>query len=435
MKVVLIRPPKIQGALERSMVQHPVNLLYLAAVLREHGGNFEPEIWDFEVEKFSEEIVREKVRERKPSLVGITGMTCNIKVADRIMGWINDEDSEIVTVVGGPHCSSIPERTLQEFNNFDLAVIGEGEQTLLEICQKLHAGQDWEGIAGTAWRKGSEIVRESARAPIPDLDWLPNPARDLINHSLYRGASTPGLDATRHKTTELFTSRGCPEQCIFCAAHLVFGGRVRFRSAEHIFLEVDECMDKWGYRHFTIDDDTFTYNPARLQKICAGFKDRAITWDCDTRVNAVTREMLKMMAESGCKKVALGVESGSQRVLNLNKKGITLAQSHRAFELCRKFGFRTHAYVMLAAPGESSETLKLTEKMLDELKPNTIHVSICTPLPATNLARDAAQSGLISVNDYADMDYYLQTTSSNTLPLALPGLSYPQVLAARRYIL
>jgi len=396
MKLVLIRPPRIQGAVERSMVQHPINLLYLAAALRESGQGFEPEVWDFEVEKFSEKIVRERVRAGRPRLVGITSMTCNIKVADQIIGWIKNEDQEMVSAVGGPHSSAIPERALQEFQNFDLIVIGEGEQTFLELCRKIKEGRGFEGIAGTAWRKGKEIAREPARAQIPDLDWLPNPGRDLINHSLYKGASTPGLDATLHRTTELFTSRGCPEQCIFCASHLVFGGKVRFRSAEHIFCEVDQCMEKWGYRHFTIDDDTFTYNPARLKKVCAGFKDRGITWDCDTRVNAVNREMLKMMAESGCKKVALGVESGSQRVLNLNKKGITLAQVKNAFHWAHEFGLITTAFFMIGShPSETIEEVEMSFKLMCELDTELMALAITVPYPGTELYQMMKDRGFL----------------------------------------
>lgn len=396
MKVVLIRPPKIQGALERSMVQHPINLLYLAATLQEYGEGLEPEVWDFEVEKFSEKVVREKLRRSRARIVGITSMTCNIKTADQIMGWIKEEDKEIITVIGGPHSSAIPERTLQEFKNFDLVVVGEGEQTFLELCQKVKAGESLSGLAGTVQRKGPEIIIGPSRPQIPNLDWLPLPGRDLINHSLYKGASTPGLDATLHRTTELFTSRGCPERCIFCASHLIFGGKVRFRSAEHILKEVDQCIEKWGYRHFTIDDDTFTYHPSRLEKICAGFKERGITWDCDTRVDVVSREMFKMMAESGCTKVALGVESGSQRILNLNKKGITIEQVRNAFKWAHEFGIITTAFFMIGShPSETREEVEMSFQLMKELDSELVAIAIAVPYPGTELYQIMKEKGYL----------------------------------------
>ena len=194
----------------------------------------------------------------------------------------------------------------------------------------------------------------------------------------------------------MFTSRGCPEQCIFCASHLVFGGKVRFRSAEHILKEVDECITRWGYRHFTIDDDTFTYNPGRLEKICSGFRGRGITWDCDTRVNAVNRDMLKMMAESGCKKVALGVESGSQRVLALNRKGITLEQARNAFKWAHEFGIITTAFFMIGShPSETREEVEMSFKLMRELDPELMAVSIAVPYPGTELYRIMKAQGYI----------------------------------------
>ena len=396
MKVVLIRPPKIQGAIEKSMVQHPINLLYLSAVLREYGEGFEPEVWDFEVERFSEKEVRQRLRKAQPRVVGITSMTCNIKTAHQIVSWIKDEDPEILTVLGGAHGSAIPERTLKEFENFDLVVIGEGERTFLELCERKKQGKSLEGVAGIVWRKDKELVQEPARALIEDLNWLPNPARDLIDHSLYKGASTPGLDATLHRGTELFTSRGCPEQCIFCASHLIFGRRVRFRSPEHIFREVDECMEKWGYRHFTIDDDTFTFNSSRLEKICQGFKERGITWDCDTRVDTVNREMLKMMAEAGCKKIAFGVESGSQRILDLNKKGITIEQVKNAFHWAHEFGIITTAFFMIGShPSETRAELEESFKLMCELDTELMALAIAVPYPGTELYQIMQEQGLI----------------------------------------
>lgn len=436
MKVVFIRCPKIQGALERNMVQHPINLLYLAGVLLEYGRDFEPEVWDFEVEKFSEQVVRERVRGAGPKVVGITSMTCNIKMADRIAGWVKDENPEIIIAVGGPHCSAIPERTLDEFRNFELAVVGEGEETFLELCSRVSRGENLRGLLGTAWRKRDEIIREQNRPLIPDLDWLPNPARGLINHSLYKGASTSGLDAAIHRGTEVFTSRGCPEQCIFCASHLVFGRRVRFRSPEHIFKEVDECVEKFGYRHFTIDDDTFTYNPRRLEKICLGFKDRKISWDCDTRVNAVTRDMLRMMSESGCTKVAFGVESGSQRILDLANKGITVEQVRNAFKWAHEFGMITTAFFMIAAhPSETRDELEQSFRLMCEIDTELMAVAITVPYPGTELHQIMKEKGLLFADRWEKFTHFHSVPSWRTDNFTPEQMTWLQMQLFRRFFL
>jgi len=399
-KVALIRPPKIMGALERSMVQHPINLLSLAAVARAAG--FVPEVWDLEVEPNSEAAIRRRAQAARPDLVGITGMTCNVRTAHRISGWIKEELPGVFTVIGGPHASALPERTLEEFPRFDAAVRGEGEETLVEICQRLSAGQSLRGVRGVAWRKSaSEIVLEEARPLLEDLDHLPFPARDLIDHSLYRGASTPGLDATLHRGTMLFTSRGCPDNCVFCAAKVTFGRTVRARNAEHVLAEVDECIARWGYRHYTVEDDTFTYRPSRLVALCQGFQARGLTWDCDTRVNVVTREMIKMFAETGCQKIAFGVESGSPRILEKIQKGITVEQVKRAFAWAHEFGLITTAFFMVGSdPSETAADLELSFQLMKEIDTELIALAIAVPFPGTRLYQEMKARGLLLAEEW-----------------------------------
>jgi len=386
MRVLHVRPPKIMGALEESMVQHPVNLLYLAAAARQAGQ--EPFVWDFEVEPFSEKIVKDRAREVSPHLVGITCLTCNVKMGARIARWIKEETPDVFVAVGGPHGSAIPEKTLREFPDFDAVIIGEGERTWAELADKLEKGVTLDGTPGLAHRRGEEIVVEERRPLMRDLEELPFPARDLIDHSLYRGASSPGLDATYYRSTELFSSRGCPERCIFCASKVTFGRTVRFRSPENFLAEVDECMERWGYRHFTIEDDTFTYRPGRLAKICRGLKERGVSWDCDTRVNLVSREMLFMMAESGCQKVAFGVESGSPEILAKLKKDINLEQVRKAFKWAQQAGLITTAFFIIGGhPSENFEDVEMSAELIKEIDPDLMAVAIGVPFPGTELER------------------------------------------------
>jgi radical SAM superfamily enzyme YgiQ (UPF0313 family) len=376
------------------MVQHPINLLCLAAAVR--AGGHEPVVWDFEVEPFSERIVRERLKDLKPDLVGITGLTANIKVVGRIFGWVRELCPDAFRVVGGPHGTAIPERTLREFPAIDAVVMGEGERTWAELSDLFAAGKPLAGTLGLAWRDGDEIVVEPRRHLIRDLDSLPFPSRDLIDHELYQGASSPGLDATLHRSTEIFTTRGCPEPCIFCAAKITFGRTIRFRGAEHVLAEIDECMERWNYRHFTIEDDTFTYRPNRLAEICKGLKDRGISWDCDTRVNVVTREMLLMMADCGCQKVAFGVESGSPRVLELAKKGITVDQIKQAFKWAHQAGMITTAFFMIGShPSETKDDVKQSVKLMKQIDPDLMAVAIAVPFPGTELEQIMREKNLI----------------------------------------
>ncbi|HUT52792.1 MAG TPA: radical SAM protein [bacterium] len=384
MKILHIRPPKIMGALERSMVQHPVNLLYLAAAARAAG--HEVRVWDFEVEPFSEDEVKRRAREFGPDLAGATGLTANIKMVARIMGWIKEAVPGVFTAVGGPHGTAIPVRTLAEFPSLNAVVVGEGEETWVELAGRLERELTPRGIFGLAWRDGPEIRIEYRRPLIRDLDSIPFPARDLLDLSRYKGASSPGLDATLHRSTEIFTTRGCPERCIFCAAKVTFTRVVRFRGAQNVLSEVDECMEKWDYRHFTIEDDTFTYRPARLEEICKGLKERGVTWDCDTRVNVVTKEMLRMMADAGCQKVAFGVESGSPPILEKLEKGITVDQVKKAFKWAHEAGLITTAFFIIGGhPGETRDDLEMSVSLMKEIDPDLMAVAIAVPFPGTEL--------------------------------------------------
>ncbi len=394
MRIAHIRPPKIMGALERSMVQHPINLLYLAAAVRE--GGHEARMWDFEVEPFSREILADKIKEFQPDLVGITGLTANIMKAARICEWIKEVRPGTFCAAGGPHSTAIPERTLEEFPAFDAVVTGEGELTWRELADRLESGDSIEGVAGLAWRDGERIVVEQRRELIRPLDSLPFPARDLIDHSLYTGASSPGLDSAMHRSTEIFTTRGCPERCIFCASKVTFGRKVRFRSAENVLTEVDECRERWGYRHFTIEDDTFTYRPDRLEELCRGLAERGVSWDCDTRVNVVSREMLLMMAESGCSKVAFGVESGSPRILEKLSKDITVEQIEKAFKWAHQAGLTTTAFFIIGGhPSESPDDVDQSIELMKKIDPDLMAAAIAVPFPGTELERIMRERGLV----------------------------------------
>jgi len=384
MKIALIRPPKIQGTLEKSMVQHPVNLCWMAAVLRERG--HEVKIWDYEVEKFSSSGLRRRVLEWAPVMIGITSMTANIHSAARIAGIAKLADPNVVTIAGGPHSSALPERTLLEFPAFDLVVHGEGESTISEIATRVEGNDGFEGVRGVAYRNGDGIKTEPPRELINEMDSLPMPARDLLDLKLYRSASTPGLDATLHYGTELFTARGCSYGCIFCAARTIHGSRVRFRGADHVLGEIDQCVERYRFNHFTIEDDTFTLEPDRLEKLCEGFSRLGVTWDCDTRVDNVSRDMLKMMAESGCRKVAFGVESGSERILRLIGKGITLDQVRDAFGWAHEAGLITTAFFMIGShPSETPEEVEMSLKLMKEINTDLMALAIAVPHPGTRL--------------------------------------------------
>lgn len=384
MKIVLARSPKTKGGLEKSSVQQPINLCSIASYLNAAG--HETEIWDFEVEPLEPELIRSRLEKARPDLVGFTALTATIKGAHEIACLVKVYDPEIPVMIGGPHASAIPRRTLEEFPNFDVVVVGEGEQTALDIVNRVQKKESFQGIFGTGYRERNRVVTELSRPVFKNLDELPYPDRSLLNLELYRGVPTPGIDGEKTDATELFTSRGCAEKCIFCTVKGTFGLGVRFRSPEHVLGEVRHCIDKFGFKHFTIEDDTFTYKKSRLTELCHGFRELGITWDCDTRVDQVDEQLFKLMKESGCVKVAFGIESGSPRILRLIKKRIELDQVRAAFRAAKKAGLITQAFFIVGShPTETLEDIKLTKTIIREIKPDFLLVNVMVPFPGTEL--------------------------------------------------
>ena len=206
---------------------------------------------------------------------------------------------------------------------FDYGIIGEGEQTALELVNAIHSGNKEEipSIKGIIFRNDSGIVRTPPRAYIEDLDTIPFPARHLL----------PDLKKYRYRfykhlpTATIITSRGCPYQCTFCD-RAVFGNKLRMRSIKNMLDEIEILVKEYGVRGINIQDDLFTITPQRVIEFCDQLMSRKlkISWSCLARVDCITPEMLKIMKKAGCWQIGYGIESGNQKILNTINKNITL---------------------------------------------------------------------------------------------------------------
>jgi radical SAM superfamily enzyme YgiQ (UPF0313 family) len=396
MKVALVRCPSSQeGLRETSLSQHPINLLYLAAYLNRHGHKVR--LFDYEVEHFG----IEKIVSFNPDFVGITAMTPLVKTASEIAEKIKERIKPSV-VIGGNHVTALPKETLEEFPAFDIGVVGEGEETIEEICE----GKELKRIRGIVYRDGEEIIINERRAPIENLDSLPFPLRNLLDIGKYTGASTPGFSREFLKITEVYINRGCNwGLCTFCAS-MVTHCKFRMRSIDNVVSELEECIQKYGINHFTIDDDTLTTSKERTLEFCDKIKVLKVTWDCDSRVT-IDKEMIRAMKDSGCKKIAFGVESGSQRILQMIKKGITVQQIKDAFGWCREVGMATSAFFMIGAhPEETYEDIEKTRQLIGKIQPDFIIPAIAVPYPGTELRKQLLARDLILSNDWSRYAFY-----------------------------
>lgn len=434
--VMLFRPP--DPLQDSALLSHtrPMNLAYLAAKLRTAG--FAVAIIDYETTPFSEQHLCGILETYQPLVAGISSTTPTIISAARLAAAIKLHAPETTTVIGGSHAGAMPEGTLLEFPSFDYLIFGEGEVTLVELCQRLRDGGRDDAINGLAWRNGGTITLNAPRQLIPDLDSIPFPARDLIDYSTQAGHSSRGF-SNKMLSTELFTSRGCPVGCSFCAIQATFGRTVRFRDPAYIEEEVRQMVRDQHFNHVVIADDTFTLKPDRAAAISEMLGRSGISsWNCDTRVNSVSLELLKIMKRCGCEKVAFGVESGSQRMLDLVGKGITVDQVRSAVQWARQAGI-THIegnFIIGCDPSETDQDLERTRELITSLPWTFVSVAVIVPYPGTPVREKMLAAGLIEdATSWEDYVIFGKTPGWRTIHFSAAELLQQQRTLTRAFYL
>ncbi len=405
----------------------PLGIITLGTILRDQGQDVR--CFDASFDRNFNRIEME-LKKFHPDLVGVSTLTNFFENSRRIISIAKALGAR--TMMGGPHPSIAAEKSLEMIPELDFAIQGEGEEILPELVSVLEQGGELSEIPSLIFRQDRELRVNPRPSKALDLDTVPIPDRDILDvHHLYLTS----------RAVNLHVSRGCPFRCSFCqpTLHRMFGKKMRFRSPELVVEEIKQLHEKYHVSDFFFNDDVFTTNRKWLREIStlirkAGFNEK---FRCvvNSRVDIFDDETARTLKEIGCYYILFGIESGSQEILDSLNKGITVEQTRSAFALCKKYGFRSHAYVLLGAPGETRESLRLTENLIEEIKPDTVHISICTPLLGTYLMEDCQKKGLINVTDFGDLDYYLERTQAGKLPLTLPNLTYEDVLESRARIL
>jgi radical SAM superfamily enzyme YgiQ (UPF0313 family) len=325
--------------------------------------------------------VKENIESVSPDIIGITMLTGTYKSAENVGRIAKELNKDMDVVVGGTHATVLPEETIKN-KYFDYVVRGEGEYTFLDLVNGVRI-EDIQNL--TYINEKGEIVNNPDREFIEDLDSLPFPSRDLY------------LNETRYMDYGyIMTGRGCPFECTFCASKKVWKGHVRFRSPENVVEEVKHVYDKYGTKFFYFVDDTFTLNKKRSKKICELLVESNldISWICDTRVDTIDEELLRLMKESGCVRMKIGVESGSERILKMVKKKITKRQIRDSVSLIKKVEIDLTIYLMIGFPTETKEEMRETLEFARELEPTYYSLSILAPYPGTEVYDDVIRSGV-----------------------------------------
>jgi radical SAM superfamily enzyme YgiQ (UPF0313 family) len=422
-KILLINPPCIElcpGARVFTSKHPPLGLAYLASFLEKN--NIEVGIYDSFAEDASMKDAEKKIIATDAEIIGLTSVTATIREAIQIATIAKKHNKK--TIIGGAHVTALPGWALNKYYCFDYEVIGEGEITLYELINE----KKLEEIDGLVYRKGNEVVVNKRRNLIEDLSVIPFPRRSLLKNYLYK----PSLkEFPRSKIFfTMITSRGCPFQCIFCASKTIWGLGVRTRPLADVIAEIEE-LKRMGMEQLFIVDDMFTVNADRVEQICKKIKSFDIQWGCKARVDCVTPEMLKLLRYSNCAFIEYGIESGSQKILDIMKKGITLEQIKETLKLTKEAGIRTNCSFIIGNIGETEATFKETIRLAKELNPRHAQFGILAPYPGTEAYEIAKKEGYLikGFEDYTNPKY-------SDPAISLPGISPKRIkkLVVRAYI-
>ena len=390
--VLLLAPPY------KGMLREPIGLFYLASILMKN--NISVNILDLNLNKMGKNEFNEYIRKTDPKIIGITSYTFNFYITSDISKEIKKNHPKIITILGGVHASAIPEDILSKESSIDYIVIGEGELTFLDLCQKILLSQSCESVEGVAYL-GDKIKINSPRAPIKDLDSLGIPDRELINYFKYPVVSVQ-------------TSRGCPYNCIFCNICNYFDNTIRFRDPHIVVDECETLVKKYQYKNLYFFGDSFTFNKEWVETFCDEIIRRGIKfhWSCETRVDNVDKKFLERMKEAGCHMVQYGIDYGDDEVLKILGKNFSIQTIEEAIEMTKKCKLRAEAFFIFNCPGENQETMDNTYNLIQRLPLDAIEINLLTPYPGTEIWRNPEKFNLRIINkdfsNYTTKKYLLE---------------------------
>ena len=411
-RVALVNPPYPVEAPQAIFI--PLGISYLAAVLEENG--YSVDVVDCQTSRPNQKELEDKFRSLNPDIIGVTSATLTYLPALEILKAAKTALPNCLTMIGGPHVTVMDEQTFTESANVDIVVRGEGEQTMLELAGLVSNGnlKNLSEVAGITFRKNGQVFRTPDRPFMQDIDALPYPAHKHFEVTKYKILGKTYLP--------IITSRGCPFQCAFCAAYKMCGRGFRARSPSKVVDELEWLRDTFGAGAFAFYDDTFTFDINRAVAICDEMKARklGLPWDCRTRVDKVSKELLTKLRSSGCQLIHFGVESGSQQMLNTMRKGTTVEQNARAIKWAKEAGISVAISLVIGYPGETPEMLKQTIDFIYKTKPDYVYMCEAVPYPGTELYNYIKELGLPMSEDWNQ--YHEQTQVFNNILLPLEKL-------------
>jgi len=339
-----------------------------------------------------------EAKKKKPDVIFMETTTPSIEADYGDLTGLKDATGAKV-IVGGPHATYFHKTVLEECPAIDVVIRHEFDTKIANVVSNLDNLGDVEGIT---YRNGAEIIDNGDGHWAMDLDKVPFPDRDVIPWQWY-------LEAwySRQPFMNLMTSRGCPYHCAFCLwPQIMYGHKQRFRGLDNVLSEIHYLINRYGVKELNIDDGTFTTNKQRVIEFCQRLRREKINiiWTCNGRLDHLDDEMLVEMKKSGCKMIRLGVESGSQEVLDKMKKGLTLQQIEDGMRLVKKHGIQALGGFMFGFPYDSRESIEKTIRLAKRLSPDQVQFSISMCYPGTSLYEYAKDNDLLVAKSFKEFD-------------------------------
>lgn len=379
----------------------PTDLMYLAAVAEKagldakiadysQGGNFENDLKEFQ-----------------PDYLLINVATPTFKNDLSSLTIAKEICPDIITIAKGAAFLTVAFEVMYFQKDLDLILFGEPEETLREVLE----GKEFSKILGLYYRDDLRAKFTGPRPFIDNLDKLPFPARHLVDNNIYRRPDNNKVQAV------IKVSRGCPFHCFFCLATPVSGAKVRKRSPENIIEEIRECVDKYGITNFLFWSDIFNIDKDWVMELCQKIIDSGlkITWSANTRADTADEEMANKMYEAGCRLVSIGVESGSQEMLDKIGKRITLDDVRLTVKIFKKAGIRIYNYFVIGLPWEDEDTVEDTIDFAIELDSDFISFYTATPLPGSKFYEYAKENNLINSDTSFSSAYFYPSVNTHHL--------------------
>jgi len=366
-------------------------------------------------------------------IVGITLFTKDLALCKQYLQTIRTKNKDIITFLGGPHPSAVPKETLDFFGDLvNLIFVGESEISFPQVIDYYEKSTpSLETIEGICYKtKGGYVIKKPIIVENIDNFKI---AWELLLPNTYPMAPH-GAFFKQFPVAPIITSRGCPYHCTFCGGHIISGRKIRQRSIDNVIEEISLLCNTYGVKEIHIEDDNFTFNKKYVLDFCNRLKNEFphITWTCPNgvRIDTLDEEMVKAMKDSGCYALSLGIESGSDRVLKMMKKSLSLAKIKEKIDILKKFDIDINAFFILGYPGETKEDIKKTIALSLSLPLKRASFANYQPLPGTELYHELLQKGLLKIDHWENFAPSLQSTIWSP-----PGFTVKELIWIRRYAL